>query len=292
MESNTPSAIERDPERADDELDYAVDPAGNPVDTREYADDKPPSVLNYARDVDRDGVRVWIRLPNQFQHREVQRHAVAARRRKIRAMQDANSDAALVLESKMERFDDVDDDELREILTNSHLREAITQATIVIEHGDNPDHKQFSDMDSQKVRYDYLTRRGETDTDEFKALEGLIVAYAKELETEVEESLLPHRGRYATLDRAGMLELLRKQSAKGEADDEFMTVYNQWQLYYGTRRHDNHNKLHFASIDRLIDEDSHVIEVLVDEFSLLEAARGIELKKAVAVMTSSRSSER
>lgn len=258
---------------------------------KEYDSDPTPH-LSFSKEiratVDGEPFEAFIRLPNPWQHRKVQDHAAAGRARMVMQLKDKDSDAYAIIEEQLLELVDMSDDDIIEYLLAKHTPEAVYKAQIELMNLEDVDAngKKFHPWDTileHQERYALLIERDETEGDEFKKLEAHLISYAEALQEKAQEHLEPKEAVYAAMDREGLIERVRRSLCHARATDEFINVYNQWQIFYGTRKIDNPNQGYFPSFSELMDANSGVVELLTDEFARLDALKAGELGKSPRV---------
>ena len=251
-----------------------VSAAQPPVEQEEHI------ALTYATDVRHGDLVCWVRIPNKFQHRKIQKAAIAARARRVAEYKDPDSDAGVTLVSGVDQVFEEGLDTVREFLLGQHMRELALEAMLLLERSED-----WSEIDEQRDRYNQMLRMGDIDTDEFKVTESILIDYATKLQEKSEELVLPFKVKYEGMDEAALRDKVGRAIVKADCDDEFTNVYNQWQIFYGTRQERNHNKYYFQNFDAVMEADDHIIEILTEEFAKLGAVKAGELKKALLATT-------
>lgn len=262
-----------------------TDPLGAPIPT-EAITPTPAPFQSYSAEVDYPeiGLRCWIRLPNQFQHREIQRRSLAARSRRVAQYKDPESDANVILIDKIGQMEEWTDDEIVKWLCEQHAPEALMAAQNKVENeivkGDDGVEKlRWPNIREQQDRYGEMTRRGETENDEFQALEKILFGYADAITAALNDEIDPIKGGYEIMAREQLLEKVRRAFIKADCQDEFINAYNQWQIFYGTRNYAEHGIHYFHNFDAVMDAEPEIIEALTFEFGKLDTLKAVELKK-------------
>lgn len=237
------------------------------------------------QEVDGEILHVWIRLPNPFQHRKVHEHAAAARARMVMQLKDPESDASMIIEEQISETEDLTDDDLIEWLLGRHATEAIFAAQVELDHleetgADGNSYRPWDGMTSHQERYAIMLERSEVESDEFKKLEAHIMAYAEAIQERANFYLEPKHEAYSAMDREGRIEKIRRALKHARCTDEFINVYNQWQIFYGTRDPVKQNKLYFEKFTDLLDAEGGCVELLTEEFAHLDALKAGELGKS------------
>jgi len=235
-------------------------------------------LLRYSREVDRDGVKAMIRVPNQHQQDRVRKKSIAARTRAVRECRDEFSDAYLNIESMSEPMHEHDDDTLRTFLLSQHMDECMAQASIFITTADEDTHPQYAEfhsIDEQIIIYNHhLSSDDDGDSDEMVAAENILTDYSGVLKEVTREMLEPFELKYDAMDREKVLESVFRHFAKQHCDKAFLDTYNEWTMFFGTRKADNHSKTYWDSYEDMVDESLEVIEVISSEFNALHQGVG------------------
>jgi hypothetical protein len=235
--------------------------------------------------VDGEKVKMFIRLPNQWQHRKVQDRAAAARARMVMQLKEPDSDVSAVIQEQLMQIEDLDDDKIIEWLLSKHAPEAIFRAQMELESLEEVDangktFKPWESIPEHQERYYMMLQRNDTENDEFRKTEEFILKYAEALQERANHHLEPKEAVYAALDREGLMEKVRRSLCHSKATDEYINVYNQWQIYYGTRDFHQRHKNYFKSFNDLLDAQTGLIDLLTDEFATLDALKAGELGKS------------
>ena len=264
------------------EEEVILDPVGNEVNL-EPDQGKPLPLIDYFKELDDEQIdlRCWIRLPNSFEHREIQQKGLASRARKLRECRTAGSDAEAMVDQAMTVYEDMTDEELVNYLLEYHRRDKLFEASLIVEEDDK-----YEQIDYVKDEYDLKIRQGDVESEEFKTLESILVEYADALTKEVESLISPFKGKYDQFSTQEMLNKIRKSVVMNMINDEFTNVYAQWQIFYGTRKKFDHRKKYFKSFDELRDAPPRIIDMLVSEFAVFDALKSGELKKSLAATPS------
>jgi len=238
-------------------------------------------ITEYSKEIEYDDFKCWIRIPNKLQHRKMQKAAQAARARKVAEYRDADSDASAVLLTAVEEVARSGENGMVDWLVDQHVREKALEAYLVVES-----QEEYEAIDEHREAYELLSRQGDTESEEFLQAQEFIIRTADAVQKKTTELLEPFVDKYEAMDEEALREKVRRALVKADADDEFMNSYNVQMIFYGTRLFDDHNKFYFKTIDALYDAPDGVVEILTEEFSMLDALRAGGLKKAVTQMSS------
>jgi hypothetical protein len=249
--------------------------------------------LRYRMELRNPLINCVVRIPNKFERAQIQEHAMAARALRIRQLKDVDSRAYLAVESRLEGYEEGDDDAMREMLVNRELRTAAAKAQLKIEYADhekNPEWREFANIAKLQSTYQRMLADGTDNGEEFEALQAILVDYANALESEVDELLMPIRAATAALDREGLLAETRKVLLRDDADEHFVMAHSKYEIWFGTKKLDDDSKFYFASIEELENTEEAVIELLEQQFNSLSVVKSLD-PKVSAPTPSSPSSE-
>jgi hypothetical protein len=261
---------------SEQEQTITIDPTGEEVDMQPDTGRSMP-LIAYEKEiiVEEADLKCWIRLPNSFEHREIQQHALAARARKLRECKTPGSDSEAMVDQALSFFDDLNDGDLRTHLLDHHRREVMFDAIVGVE-----DDEKFANIEAHQSAYSLKVRSGDVEGEEFETLHAILTEYAEALEKEVETLVAPFQGKYDAMTRPELLEKIRKSLVMATINDEFTNVYAKWQIFYGARKHFNHRQKLFKTFDEMLDADARHVDILVEEFAILDALKSGELKKS------------
>lgn len=234
----------------------------------------------YSKTIEYDDFKCWIRIPNKLQHRKMQKAAQAARARKVAEYKNPDSDASAVLQTAIDEVSRKGRDGIVEWLVDQHVREKALEAYLVVES-----QEEFENIDEHREAYNLLHRQGSTDSEEFKIAQEFIIKASDAIRDKTNELLEPFVDKYEAMDEDALREKVKRALIKADADDEFMNEYNVQMIFYGTRLYNDHEKHYFKTLDDLYDAPDGVVELLTQEFSMLDALKAGELKKAVSQMS-------
>lgn len=179
----------------------------------------------------------WCRLPNKVQHKDIRDKALAAKARRIRALNDPEADAYLVLESELSEFTA---DNFDEVVNELLAREWAQDYTDAI--ADVSEEEAYAQIDQDRERFQRFYDEGEGDkpeeeqSDEFRELNRHIQGYLDAIKARVTERQGPRRQAITELGFEQALKNLREQRVERIGDQTFIHVYNEWMWYIGTLR--------------------------------------------------------
>lgn len=250
--------------------------------------EKPKVLDNFVMEVDEPhiGLKCWLRLPNPWQHQQIHGLAQAARTLMVRQLRDPDSTAALGVEGRLYELEELPEDVLRRQLADMHLTEQMAKAQLYIETENHPEFQQFRSMDDVRRIYDHHRRSDTMDSEQAKEAVKMINDFAVILKRETERLMEPFEVKYGNMEQAQLVETMRRSLCKEVADAAFMEEYNRRQIFFGTRKFDDHNKNYFDSYEELVQAEGPVVIYLTEQFAKMEMVRGAEAKKSVAATLS------
>lgn len=234
----------------------------------------------------------WVRLPNQFQMRDITEKAMAAKARRIRTLRDEESDARVIMEDELQVLLDtgMKDVVIDEIIDKDYQAiyvEAVREVDEI--EGDIPEleseedeeedseaSRKFAGIDQDREEYARLKdlpldERGE----DFKALEERVAEHSRAIE-EARERII--QGRRAPLEQRSMEDLvgiIRRDRIELAGAEAYLNAFNTWQWYVCTYKPVSHGRpgeRYFSSYNAMrYEADEDVIEALVLVFEDLRS---------------------
>lgn len=224
---------------------------------------------------DRSHFHAWIRLPNQFQHKEIRDKALGAKARKTRQMRDPDSDAFAILEEEIEALarqgDMVRPSVVETLLAKDWWRDFLKAGTeLRLETGDE-DEAPWATVDADEERFAELAAQNEEDRpkDEWAELEKRLAAWNTAVDERHKEMTKPRREALESKDVSALLDLLRDARVDTETNDAFMATYSEWEWLICTYVQP-HGKRRFDSKEQMVDSPGEVIDALRVGFQDLE----------------------
>jgi hypothetical protein len=227
----------------------------------------------------------WLRLPNQFMHREIRDKAMAAKARRMRQLRDPDSDSALVLESELDeaarRGDEGKPPLIDEIIGSEAVKD-YTEAIADVAEIDAPDQpadadepvKLYANLEHDERRLAELRLMDEDQRpqEEYEELERHIVGHRDALVKRLEEIRAPRRQSLAEQDVNALVDQVRELRIAAEGNAAFHHTYGVWTLLLGTLRHPKGPRW-FGDMAALEAAAPEVVEVLEDTLRDLEQTR-------------------
>lgn len=183
----------------------------------------------------------WCRLPNKLQHRDIVEKALAAKARRVRALKDPESDAAVTMDAELANLDEgmieavIDEIVSRE--WDGDYAEAVNDAA---------EQEQFEHILQDRERYLELIHAGEADkpedeqSSEYRDLEKHIQGYIQWLKERTAERQIPRREGLRAQGFTRCMEIMRDQRVDRSADAEFSRVLTHWIWFVGTMDPEKH----------------------------------------------------
>lgn len=217
----------------------------------------------------------WLRLPNQFQHDEIRKKALAAKARRVRQLRDAQTDGYAILEDELDALsrsgDDAREPIIEELLDQDWWRDYV-EATKEVAETEVDETLVYEHIATDQERFRKLRELDPEDRpgDEYDELDRHIDAYAKAVEARLKEIQGPARQALEALDVNALIDRLRELRIDRLSVDEFMATYSLHTMFVGTRVGEHSAKQRFESLDAMRDAPPEVIEALRAAFTDLE----------------------
>jgi hypothetical protein len=216
----------------------------------------------------------WCRLPNKFQMQAIRTKAQAAKARCIRRLKDPESDANAILEGDLEAIREAGKEALvEEVLSRTYWRDHLAAMKELVEEDESP----FATIEEDQARFKELTAMPEDErpTDEYDELVRHLDKWNEEVDRVRGERQRPQRESLEAQTEDELLDLIRNERIKAEADQEYMTVYSaeEWAtctLKPRPQEKGAPNEKVFGSSDHMKQEAPEVIAALEAMFSELE----------------------
>jgi hypothetical protein len=224
----------------------------------------------------------WCRLPNPFQQESIREKALAAKARKMRQLRDPGTDVYEILEAEMDQLRRIADSEAsKEILVDDLLQQSYWKDHLTAVRETNEE-EAFSSIREDANRFQHLHSLPEDQRpkDEYEELERHIAEYDKKVGARREEIQKPQREALMSQEPDALIKQIRDTRIDSEGNDDFMRVYNQWQIFIGTLRPRDPekglpNERVFGSVEHLRDSaPPEVVQALQDAFQEMETALG------------------
>jgi hypothetical protein len=179
----------------------------------------------------------WCRLPNKFQHRDLYAKANAAKARRLRLLEDPESDASAVLDAELDpvravgHIDTIIDD-----LLGADWAADFTQASANVGEREEYEHilqdrERFMELGKLEAG-----KSADEESEEFQELGRHINKWTKDVGDEFARIQEPKRESFRGLGLEKLVEQLRAQRVEKIANEVFLHIYNQWEWFIGTMR--------------------------------------------------------
>jgi hypothetical protein len=222
----------------------------------------------------------WIRLPNRIQRDEIQERALAAKARRVRLLNDPESDAATIMRDTVDALAARESREtvIEEILSDDWAEDRQTARIEVIEEADDG---VFDHIDADIERYSEIlamdAEQRESLADELAGLERHLTAYRAAIEQKVEDIRTPRRARLEQLDLTELLNKVSRLRIQNEGIQAFHNTYRMWAWLAGTWKAKPASPTQrpervFDSVEQIREMPDEVLGALEEGFNRLRAA--------------------
>lgn len=227
--------------------------------------------------------RAFVRLPNDYQHKDIREKAMAAKARRIRALRNVNTDAWEVLDFEMSAIAAAEgavDNLVFELLMDRDDRDRYDAINTLNER----DEYQLIRQDQERFRELQTMLSDQRPAEEWESLVTHLAGYARALQEEVEEIQKPRREALTNLGLENLMEKVRERRIDAEGRRAFADTYMFWQTYVGTLKipegfDPEHITNETMPRQRLFGDESELREIdplvgvrLQDAFDLLEGS--------------------
>jgi hypothetical protein len=221
-----------------------------------------------------DHFHAWIRIPNSIQQESIREHALAAKARRMRQLRDPESDSHVILEGDMAELREVPHSELvDEIVAKDFSRDHMETLR------DLSEDERFEHIDRDIERRDVLQKLDEDKRpkDEWEELTRHITTYREALREGRDERQKPRREALKDRSADDLLEIIREERVKREAQVAYNGSFSKWQWLAGTLKpvsKGRPNEPMYREMAQIEREAPEILEGLDAAFSDLEAAFG------------------
>lgn len=235
---------------------------------------------------DDEHYHIFVRLPNQYQIRDIAEKARAAKARKVRDLKTPDSDSNVILEEGLGTFTEADRDDLIEELL---AKDFTDQFDATNETKELPEFETYDQDEEEYYRQAVLSE--DERSDEFAQLESIVQDFAEKRSEKLKQIQASKRAGYEQQDLDALVGLVRRNRIDVEGTDAFVQTHRQWSWYIGSMRgrgvHDDGKprlpkERFFSSINELKSAPPEVIAELGEAFQRLESGltKGDEAKKS------------
>lgn len=206
----------------------------------------------------------WVRLPNQYQHREIVQKSSAAQARKQRAYADDSTDSSVILDAEM--------DELRSAGVKGSVVEALLSKDSTKNHleamGEVRQREEFEHLAHDQERLNELERmpQDERPTEEYDQLREHLEKFMAEVETARKVKRDEQQGALSQLELEDLVVQLRSHRVEQEAMEEYLHMFGTWEIIAGCFKVERdpslrkHTVRHFTSVAELTEWPPEVID--------------------------------
>lgn len=214
-------------ERVAQEVEMAVGdtPAAAETDTKE--------ALRWFEivEVPEAGFTAFVRLPNDYQHKDIREKAMAAKARRIRALRNTSTDAWEVLEFEMNSAAEAEgalENLAHEIMLDRADRDRYAAMTEVNER------EEYEHVRQDQERFRSMQAMEDRPEEEWEELVNHLAGYARAIDAETEKIQEPRKEALVGLGLDGLMEKVRERRIDAEGRRAFNDTYAFWQTYVGT----------------------------------------------------------
>ncbi len=216
----------------------------------------------------------WCRLPNKFQIGAIRKKAMAAKARTARRLKDEASDDYAILEDELDSMREAGKEALvEEVLSRTYWKDHMAAMKELAEDEEG----EFTNIEEDQTRWKELTDMPEAErpTDEYDELTRHLDKWNSEVDRVRDENQRPQREGLEAREVDDLIDLIRNERIKAQADQEYMQVYSaeEWALCTLRPRPADKgtpNTAVFGSIEQLKEAPPEVVVALESFFAELE----------------------
>lgn len=238
-----------------------------------------------------DHFHAWIRLPNPFQHRDIQEKAAAAKARKLRALREEDSDARVTLELQLDRMRDSRGVLIEEIVDKDFPDDytaAIREVDALEDETWQPDPESDEeqtppklyahiDQDREELGRQRELDEEQRDAEEFERLQTAVAAYDQAVQDALKAIQDPRREALHGRPMDELLEIVRRERIEALGTEAYLHTYNTWQMYVCTLKKQGADDRVWPTIEAMkYKESSEVIFAVSDAYQELEEAQAVD----------------
>lgn len=231
----------------------------------------------------------WIRLPNQFQHNSIREKALAAKARKLRRLNDPESDERAIIDADLDDLVRRDDREsmIEEVVNKDFLADhmrAMREVEVETEGEGEESPYLHIDEDRERLRALELAPEEERSEDELKELRAHVEEWQEKVNAKRQELQKPVRDAVQDEPIEKLREIVFKQRSENVAQEEFNSTYSLWEWYISTMQPQPQgmpagkpqlpSERVFADVNHLKAAAPEIINSLDRAFTELEAEAG------------------
>jgi hypothetical protein len=226
----------------------------------------------------------WCRLPNQFERKSLRDKGLAARARKLRTLEDPESDSRVVMDGELRAIANRGDTAalVEEIVNQEFLRDQLSAMEQVAEDADGD--WDLIDEDKERLRALEALPEEERSEEEFTGLRKRISDYTEKVNAAREEIQAPRKDAIEGKSIDELVDIVREQRMENIANQEQNEEYAKWQWYIGTFKPKSPDKPGFpdermwADINGFTHAAEEEIEAVSVAIGALEAESAASLK--------------
>lgn len=191
----------------------------------------------------------WVRLANPYQVRDINEKAKAAQARRLRALRDPESDAAVILENELEEMREAANSGALDMLVNEIVEqdhaEDLIRATRSVRDLDDPSWEPDEEGDGEQVApklyanieqdFEEYQRQLRMDEDQrgedFPELVRTVEAYTAAMNDELKSLKDERRGELSSRPLDDLMEIIRKDRRDSDAAEAYLNTYHSWTMF-------------------------------------------------------------
>lgn len=224
----------------------------------------------------------WCRIPNKFQHKDIREYAMAAKARRQRQLHDPESNSGVVLESTLEMLRESNKEDLVEEIVGRDAWRDQLEAIKDIAEIEVEEEQQEKDALEPAMKYAHIEKdeerlreieamdEGTRPEDEYEELARHITGYYEAIEHRIDEIQKPQRDKLLAREVDDLVDIIKADRIDGEAQEEYLHVYNSWMWVVGTLKSDKSGR-QFGDLERLKEAPEEVVDAVQATFTILEA---------------------
>lgn len=226
-----------------------------------------------------DHFHAWCRLPNQFQQQDIVEKAQAAKARKLRALRNADSDQAAILELELDELRQLGDSARQPII--DEIVERDWQEDLMEAFRDTQEEEPFKhiDQDREELRRLEALPDDQRPVEEYTQLQEHIAAYGDKVQANLKQRQEPKRTSLQERPVEELLKFVERDRIERMGTETYLETYAFWSWLAGTMRPTRGPGGRFVErvykdAQQLKGEAPEVVTALRDMFNSLEAAFG------------------
>lgn len=219
----------------------------------------------------------WVRLPNQYQHREIAQKSQAAQARKTRLYNDDDSDSSVILDAEM---DELRNAGIKTPVIDSLLAKDSTKTYVeAMQEVREDEAYEHVAHDQERLRELEAMPEDERPAEEFTSLQEHLEKFSAAVDAKREAERDSQRQALEQLELEELVLQLRSHRVEQEGIEEYLHTFGTWEIIAGCFRVERdpslrkHTKRHFSSVAELSDWPPEVIDSVKETLDSLRNAQ-------------------